>query len=124
MRKAEVAFLAAAGAPPLVQTLLQSSERPQGGLLLIGPEGGVNILPSNLFARSVIERFKEGLEENKQVPTSHDIVHLFIHVYQMFDKAESFLYYFLENFLFASFLFLMLTREFVEQILHKRKLSC
>lgn len=40
MRKAEVAFLAAAGAPPLVQALLQRSERPEGGLLLIGPEGG------------------------------------------------------------------------------------
>lgn len=39
VRKAEVAFLAAAGAPPLVQTLLQSPERPQGGLVLIGPEG-------------------------------------------------------------------------------------
>ncbi|KAG0591073.1 hypothetical protein KC19_1G147200 [Ceratodon purpureus] len=39
VRKAKVAFLAAAGAPPLVQTLLNSSEMPQEGLLLIGPEG-------------------------------------------------------------------------------------
>lgn len=39
VRKAEVAFLATAGAPPLVQALLQRSEKPDGGLLLIGPEG-------------------------------------------------------------------------------------
>lgn len=62
MRKAEVAFLAAAGAPPLVQTLLQSPERPQGGLVLIGPEGGVltphysmDFLLMNLSVRSVVE---------------------------------------------------------------------
>ena len=40
VEKSEVAFLAAAGATPLVQVLLQMPKRPQGGLLLVGPEGG------------------------------------------------------------------------------------
>ena len=40
VEKSEVAFLAAAGAMPLVQVLLQMPKRPQGGLLLVGPEGG------------------------------------------------------------------------------------
>jgi hypothetical protein len=39
----------------------------------------------------------------------------------MFDKAESFLHHVLENFLFASFSFGMLTRGLVEQILHERR---
>ena len=57
MRKAKVAFFASAGAPPLGQTLIQRSETlSQGGLLLIGPEGGVNLPPLNPFARSVIEK--------------------------------------------------------------------
>ena len=66
MKKAEVAFVAAAGAPPLVQTFLQSSERPQGGILVIGPEGGmstphcVHCLPMNLFGRSVSKECWEG----------------------------------------------------------------
>lgn len=39
VKKADVAFLAAAGAPPLAQSLLQRPECLRGGLLLIGPEG-------------------------------------------------------------------------------------
>jgi hypothetical protein len=75
VRKADVTFLAAAGAPPLVQTLLQSSGKPQGGLLLIGPEGGMcEFSPLNLFARSVIEKSLEG--GTVRVPTSYNYVSL------------------------------------------------
>jgi 16S rRNA U1498 N3-methylase RsmE len=75
VRKADVTFLAAAGAPPLVQTLLQSSGKPQGGLLLIGPEGGMcEFSPLNLFSRSVIEKSLEG--GTVRVPTSYNYVSL------------------------------------------------
>lgn len=58
VKKADVAFLAAAGAPPLAQSLLQRPECLRGGLLLIGPEGGKFDFMCGFFpiARVVIKR--------------------------------------------------------------------